>query len=40
VKDAGEARSCLEDFSRDVPAALWTALRDEGLVAPDAPAPA
>jgi D-threo-aldose 1-dehydrogenase len=40
VKDAGEARSCLDAFAHDIPAGLWTALEEQGLVAPDAPAPA
>jgi D-threo-aldose 1-dehydrogenase len=40
VKNAGEAQACLDAFSRDVPAQLWTALQDEGLLAPDAPTPA
>lgn len=40
VKNAGEAQACLDAFARDVPAQLWTALRDEGLLTPDAPTPA
>ncbi|HYH29600.1 MAG TPA: aldo/keto reductase [Pseudonocardia sp.] len=40
VKNAGEARSCLEAFGHDVPAELWTVLKDQGLVAPDVPTPA
>ncbi|WP_219417203.1 aldo/keto reductase [Pseudonocardia nigra] len=40
VKNAGEAQSCLEAFGHDIPAQLWTALRDEGLLAPDTPTPA
>jgi D-threo-aldose 1-dehydrogenase len=40
MKNAGEARSCLEAFGHEIPAGLWAALRDEGLVAPGAPTPA
>ena len=40
VKNAGEAQSCLAAFAHDVPAELWAAVRDQGLVAPAAPTPA
>ncbi|GAA0898060.1 aldo/keto reductase [Pseudonocardia zijingensis] len=40
VKDAAEAASCLEAFRHDVPAGLWTALREQGLLVPGAPVPA
>ncbi|OLS98644.1 hypothetical protein BJF90_40955 [Pseudonocardia sp. CNS-004] len=39
VKNAGEARSCLEAFGHDIPADLWAALKDAGLLAADAPTP-
>jgi D-threo-aldose 1-dehydrogenase len=40
VKDAGEARSCLEAFGHEIPADLWAALKDAGLLVADAPTPA
>ena len=40
VKNADEAKSCLDAFGHAVPGELWTALKDRGLVAADAPTPA
>jgi D-threo-aldose 1-dehydrogenase len=38
-KNAAEVRACLDAFSRDIPDELWAALKDQQLIAADAPTP-
>ncbi|WP_320773006.1 aldo/keto reductase [Streptomyces sp. CRN 30] len=40
ARSAAEVRDCAEQFASPVPAGLWRALREEGLLAEEAPVPA